>query len=131
MTEEDRKLLFQELCARYPYKIVCKMTSQDGGGIIDVLGIGGLSQAESGAWEVKPYLRSLEDMTDEERDDFADVVADALDSSEFSEAEFYNLAMAKPAILEVKWLLEHHFDNNDLIGKDLAIRVTPENNPYK
>lgn len=29
------------------------------------------------------------------------------------------------------WLFENNFDYRGLIGKDLAIEVTKENNPYK
>ena len=79
----------------------------------------------------KPYLRSLDDMTEDEKDDLSDAICNIIDSQQYLNAEFYNVEMAKATTIEIDWLIAHHFDFRGLIGLDLAIRVTPENNPYK
>lgn len=69
--------------------------------------------------EVKPYLRPLDSMSDEEEEEFTDLVIriDLKDDS---------------AIIElVDWAIAHHFDVRDLVEEGLAIAVTPENNPYE
>ena len=136
---EDKQLLLVDLCARLPYKVQCegfyeedvsykspfgsleKVIDQmeniehvgfDDGEIYVV--IGGF-QCE--LCDVKPYLRPMSSMTEEEEDEWW---------------EFDN----KNTIVEthsysIDWLNAHHFDYRGLIDKGLAIEVTEENNPYK
>ena len=139
MTQEDKELLLKDLCARLPYGVQCegfyeedasykspfgsleKVIDQmeniehvgfDDGEIYVV--IGGF-QCE--LCDVKPYLRPMSSMTEEEEDEWW---------------EFDN----KNTIVEthsysIDWLNAHHFDYRGLIDKGLAIEVTEENNPYK
>ncbi len=139
MTQKEKQLLLVDLCARLPYKVQCegfyeedvsykspfgsleKVIDQmeniehvgfDDGEIYVV--IGGF-QCE--LCDVKPYLRPMSSMTEEEEDEWW---------------EFDN----KNTIVEthsysIDWLNAHHFDYRGLIDKGLAIEVTEENNPYK
>ena len=69
--------------------------------------------------EVKPYLRPLESMTEEEEKEFIDL------------AFRIDLKDDNAIIEQVDWLIAHHFDFRGLIKEDLAIEVNPENNPYE
>ena len=134
MTQEEKQLLLVDLCARLPYKVQCegfyeedasykspfgsleKVIDQmeniehvgfDDGEIYVV--IGGF-QCE--LCDVKPYLRPMSSMTEEERNE-------QYKYSAFNNIEYFD------------WLNAHHFDYRGLIEKGLAIAVTEENNPYK
>ena len=125
-----KDLLIKDVCARLPYGVVCEISNEEAK-IIEVLKPGGLFEFMSGTIDIKPYLRSLDDMTEDEKDDFSDAICNVIDSQQYINAEFYNIEMAKAATTEIDWLIAHHFDFRGLIGLGLAIRVTPENNPYK
>lgn len=66
--------------------------------------------------DVKPYLRHMDSMTDEEYDELC----------EYSKLNFIGESRK-----EVDWLNKYHFDYRELIERGLAIEVTEENNPYK
>ena len=72
---------------------------------------------------IKPYLRPLSSMTEEEQDEFFDLIIPVDGGKavvEEDKIEKYN-----------EFLYSHHFDYRGLIEKGLAIEVTEENNPYK
>ena len=109
MTQEDKKLLLKDLCARLPYGVMVHFEGWNPEKLsevnlnIDVYnGMGGLPI---------PYLRLMSSMTDEER-------------LQAIELNFIDL------VGYIDWLNEHHFDYRGLIEKGLAIAVTDENNPY-
>jgi len=66
--------------------------------------------------EVKPILRSIEDMTEEEVQEYDNLLA------ELCVAEIY-LPHVSDAVKLVDWLYEHKFDVHGLIEKGLAIRA--------
>ena len=66
--------------------------------------------------DVKPYLRPISSMTEEEWDEYD------------SMCDFFGV---EDCCQLVNWLLEHHFDFMGLVPKNLAIEITKENNPYK
>lgn len=72
--------------------------------------------------KVKPYLRSMKSMTDEESEEYCQLQDKFLLSSQYPVTDAYEM---------FDWLNEHHFDYRGLIEKDLAIEVTDDNNPYK
>ena len=134
MTQEDKELLLKDLCARLPYGVIVdykenefetphwKITTiypetLDGWiGYDKRVGAG----SESGSrpfkiGEVKPYLRPMSSMTEEERIEFERLsfVYDTSDGSMlFSEKG-------------LDWLNAHHFDYRGLIEKGLALE-SPE-----
>ena len=109
MTQEEKDLLLRDLCARLPYD--CNVTIAEGG-------IDGLQwNNEDGLEYIKPYLRPMSSMTEEERKEYKHLVA--FSGSPDGAANF------------VDWLNKYHFDYRGLIEKGLAIEVTEENNPYK
>ena len=75
---------------------------------------------------VKPYLRSMSDMTEDERKEYNDIVKNTID--------FYDCPKSEDVcffIVLIDWLNAHHFDYRGLIERGLAIKVTPDNNPYE
>ena len=132
---EDKQLLLADLCARLPYGVQCegfyeedasykspfgsleKVIDQmeniehvgfDDGEIYIV--IGGF-QCE--LCDVKPYLRPMSSMTEEER------------------KEYWDITSVSNYCAAIDWLNVHHFDYRNLVERGLAIAVTEENNPYK
>ena len=67
---------------------------------------------------IKPYLRPLSSMTEEEKETY---------QMFFNEDGLVNTSIDT----YVDWLLEGHFDFRGLIEKGLAIAAVGENNPYK
>ena len=120
MTNEERQLLLQDLCARLPYGVKVRRQDSDEPQTLDTIytdsGIRCQCDDDDEDYvpfeNVKPYLRSREDMTVEEIREYN---------------TFHQWSIAK----EIDYLLANHFDYRRLIEKGLAIKVTKENNPYK
>lgn len=88
---------------------------------------------------VKPYLRSMSSMTEEEfakLKEYSGLIYDQLDLASFQNGtykclDFYlSEVPSYVVILVFDWLNAHHFDYRGLIEKGSAIEVTKENNPY-
>ena len=62
--------------------------------------------------DYKPYLRSLDSMTDEEAEEYHELC----EWDDWEDIYFDTVA-------SIDWLLEHHFDVWDLISKNLAIKM--------
>lgn len=65
---------------------------------------------------IKPYLRSMLNMTSDERKEYDKLIANCLYDAEAYFFENYNRLY--------DWLLSHHFDVRNLIGRGLAIDCT-------
>ena len=131
MTQEEKELLLQDLCARLPYGV--KVTTTNPAvkiGIISGISIKNKISVETkhanivfDCTEVKPYLRPMSSMTEEEEKEYINI-----------DNRSYSCPMAYahiPASARIDWFNAHHFDYRGLIEKGLAIGVTEENNPYK
>ena len=113
MTQEDKQLLLQDLCARLPYDVVVRCDD-----IADLL----YNEENSEFPMYKPYLRPMSSMTGEEFEEYGNITEHiSIGSLDFN--------IANPNVFD--WLNAHHFDYRGLIEKGLAIEVTEENNPYK
>lgn len=71
--------------------------------------------------DYKPYLRPMSSMTDEEKKKYGLLCFDV---------SYYERYTPKLSYELIKWLLEKHFDFMELISRNLAIKVTKENDPY-
>lgn len=152
MTQEDRQLLLQDLSARLFYGVKVLDNSHKNYGMSKLINIGvdgsilidneiNDIQYYPIIDEVKPYLRSLSDLTEEEKNEFDDLWeqewGEALDSADIDYSEHSEYSenaerlVIKASYKVIEWLCVHHIDYRGLIEKGLAIRVTPENNPYK
>ena len=121
MAQEDKYLLLNYLCMALPYKVKTLYVEFE----MEIRGIDSVSQTvDVIEWEkhrfsavpieeIKPYLRQMSSMTEEEKE------------------EYKKLRWTKLEHYTVFWLLENHFDFMGLIPKNLAIEVTEDNNPYE
>lgn len=121
MTHDDKELLLQDLSARLPYGVLCNIglkyplqlqrifVDRLGGILLDFYEDGDNYQVYLS--EVKPYLRPMYPMTEEEADEFAefDIYADG--------------EYIIPNYQAIDWLNKHHFDYRGLIEKGLAIKA--------
>ena len=122
MTQEDKTLLLHDLCARLPYGVICDIYN-DTCTIKEKLLFGGIARFADDTICVRPYLRSLSSMTEEEKEEYHTVTMQSQDCS------FENSESATTMVND--WLLSKHFDTRGLIKRGLAIEVTKENNPYE
>ena len=136
MTKEDKELLLKELCARLPYYLIVHVEHNTCGFIenadLQVYGYEGklkLLREDNETFcylpieEVKPYLRPMSSMTEEEQR--------ILDSMCYGVEMVSRLDGLKMFDKAFNFLNSHHLDYHELIDKGLAIEVTEENNPYK
>lgn len=155
MTQEENLLLTKDLCARLPYRVKCYVpvencTMELTGKRLnyfcfhkDVWGIDyshefevvldPLNDAHNG-YIIKPYLRPMSSMTEEECDMVEEILGDkcifdfmsngdiVLKQGQFSQNKLAKLCDYYASI---------HVDYRGLIEKSLAIEVTEENNPYE
>jgi hypothetical protein len=133
MEQKDKELLIKDLCARVPYHTKVSKAywvAYDGKFELEwdktELTLSLLNYIEEdNAWEhIKPYLRPMSSMTEEEYDQLYIDSRVKEDSVDILDA----LANDLDAI---DWLNAHHFDYRGLIEKNLAIEVTDKNNPYE
>ena len=82
---------------------------------------------------VKPYLRPMSSMTEEEENEWNGLNIDPLfEAVGGQHTRIEDLMLrAKSQYNPTDWLNAHHFDYRGLIERGLAIEVTEENNPYK
>ena len=127
MTQEEKQLLLQDLCARLPYGI--KILHRGAIEEIAEITLEGLFQNRSyyNAWfdisTCKPYLRPMSSMTEEEKIEYGDHCYFTLECISTNQQHYFNELY--------DWLNSHHFDYHGLIEKGLAIAVTEENNNRK
>ena len=147
MTQENSKqLLLKDLAARLPYGVKIELTwwvMGEGTCINTALEPDHIEQLlndEDGDAEIKPYLRPMSSMTEEEFNklkEYSGLKYDQLDLASFQNGtykclDFYLSEVPSGAVIRVfDWLNRYHFDYRDLIPMDLAIAVTKENDPYK
>lgn len=124
MTQEEKQLLLVDLCARLPYGVKVQYDN----GIYNIDYISALYEEIKldipdnytiGISEIKPYLRPMSSMTEEEKDIYSYLQSEAFVGT--NEKLFSNI---------IDWLNAHHFDYRGLIKKGLAIS-TEVFNPYK
>lgn len=115
MTKQEKQLLLKDLCARLPYNVIVKIShrivdSKTGKVIKEechdkTLSLWNEDLLHEAMSNIKPYLRPMSSMTEEERHDW--VYTWIRDNT----VEKYD------------WLNAHHFDYRGLIEKGLALEA--------
>ena len=121
MTQEEKQLLFSDLCARQPYSVMINTPLFEKPtllkGIADNM-CWAVVDENNYEWvdidDVKPYLRPMDSMTDEERDEYENIL-------EYDRNYYYTTST--PTIKTIDWLNENHFDYRKLIEKELALEA--------
>ena len=129
MTQEDKELLLKDLSARLPYnvKIHIKGEYKTPHTIFSIYvedkTVGyfkGLQYNEEFIKNIKPYLRPMSSMTEEEKEEFNKI-------KESVEAKFINAINDDGFTLAyyelIDWLNKHHFDYRGLIFRGLALEA--------
>lgn len=151
MTQEDKELLFKDLCARLPYNVkayVKNWSKLDGKyyeGIYDVKSVfPSLNevhvQSKSGSSDVllgysdyiiKPYLFPMSSMTEEQKKEFlfeAGYEAREEDCGRHTEIYYYDIVGHEhnfyPNAEVIDWCNTNHLDYRGLIEKGLALDAT-------
>ena len=113
MNQEEKELLIKDLCTRAPYGVKVRNVKM-GFDIYDfnhnVKEIRTLIEE----YDIKPYLRSMSSMTDEEFKEYHSMLID-IDKS--------GLMIQKQITRVVDWLDRKMFDHRGLIPKRLALKA--------
>ena len=122
---KDKVLVLKDLSSRLPYSPIVHIIDEDGTEVDALLTTSTIDNL--GKWVVKPYLRPMSSMTEEEKKEydkfFTTITA--------KDANFGKWISPADDVALIDWYNKHHFDYRGLIEKGLAIAVTEENNPYK
>lgn len=141
MTQEERTLLHIDLSERIPYDTVLKVkgfvTSNDefGDAYLDTISwyeevsVRDGSRVSYDIADVRPYLRSLSSMTDEEKEELRK--AHIKDEQLFADCIINHPEMRGKVIphFAADWCNKNHF--NYRLPEHLFIEITDVNNPYK
>ena len=147
MTQEDKELLLKDLSARLPYGLMVdrlgvprKVLAINSNNMTLLLDRGEYMPAWYMIEEIKPYLRPMSSMTEEEKDEMFGICT-LSNCSVNSNWEFVGVEImsSHPRYGDhystdysvIDWLNKNMFDYRGLIEKGLAIEVTEDNNPYK
>ena len=135
MTQEDKDLLLKDLGARLSYKVVAQVTYKDGEGwkTEDRKVLGAYTDGQvyvdcvyTNIENVKPYLRPMSSMNEEEFLEYYDIKYNKVtyrnNWKRFDVGKFHNVGII-PIEEYLDWLNAHHFDYRGLIEKDLAIEA--------
>ena len=129
MEKKEKELLIKDLCNRLPYKT---NILYDNHSITEIreFGLGSLHDFMFDNAEVKPYLRPMSSMTEEERKELEELTGgDEISISGFGIRVLcggcYGMMWDDCSEI-VDWLNAHHFDYRGLICKGLALEA-PEN----
>lgn len=119
MTNEEKQLLLKTLCAMLPYGIKVEVCIKDK----DIKSVDNVKYDTVGTYirliddekfSVKPYIRPMSSMTDDERDD----MREELEWVESFGERFYDKTTEF-----YDWMNAHHFDYRGLIEKGLALEA--------
>ena len=127
---KDKDLLLKDLCARLPYGVICQMEDEL---IISDSHFYDCNLSERYIelfrnhkdFYIKPYLRPLSSMTEEEKREIYDwLVENDVDWFDFSKLRLDEILISfDSSWLLINWLNAHHFDYRGLIEKGLAIEA--------
>lgn len=122
MTQENKELLFKDLCCRLPYGVKVNITSKESKNRIVYLTEDNICHLTGGWWsECKPYLFPLSGMTEEQRKELQELHFDYISDEIFNDTEF---VYHYDCMHLIDWLNKNHFDWRGLIPLGLAKDAT-------
>lgn len=120
MKQKDKELLLKDLTARLPFEVKAHAENVDLNGTISGLSLNSVFLLELHDWWniefIKPYLRPMSSMTEEECNKFFRIVEDMSRCGERG----YSYVLS---IKQQDWLNKYHFDYHGLIPKGLALEA--------
>lgn len=120
MTQEDRELLFKDLCTRLPYEAKVQVFNYGVESVetlyqIDLDGYISTVEGDELKYSYKPYLFPLSSMTEEQKEEYQYITERWMYDSSYSISD------------SIDWLNKNNFDYRGLIEKGLAIDATGKN----
>lgn len=125
MTQSDKELLIKDLCTRLPYGVMCRANEINLDGellfinkvnnivaLYNDKAIGKFDTCQIA--DVKPYLRPMSSMIEEEKKEYDNLRAHVCDD--------YN-RYCFDTYKSIDWLNAHHFDYRGLIERGLALEA--------
>ena len=122
MTQEQKYKLLKYLCMALPYGVKAQIIKNLHLGVF-TLYPSDIDKLKLGTADIKPYLRPMSSMTEEEKKEYELLANRTIVTS----VGFVHLEATEL----IEWLLKKHFDFMGFIDKGPAIEVTEDNNPYK
>jgi hypothetical protein len=132
MEQKDKEFLLKDLSARLPYGVKVQTPVINDEIILTCGDISAYFFNPNNKVFLRPYLRPMSSMTEEEKEEFAEVTGgncsfiDAHGNFFIDFGEF--ICEGSPVSLSrivyiTNWLYAHHFDVNNLIPKGLALKA--------
>ena len=119
MKQEERQLLLKDLSARLPYNPIVHIHDLNVTDYDNYLYADDLDSMIAYSITLKPYLRSMSSMTEEEEKEYYETMNKYISNSDdFSKYTEYSWK-----IDTFDFLNAHHFDYRDLISKGLAFEA--------
>ena len=126
MKQEDKELLLRDLCARLPYGVICELYNATCT-IKEKLLYGGLSHFVDDTICVRPFLRPMSSMTEEERKEIGILIREkrpnpyGIINNEGVDNLLLSVSVTSTVLID--WLNAHHFDYRGLIDRGLALEA--------
>lgn len=121
LNPKDKDLLLRDLSARVPFGVMCEVPDFSNHPIkLDATYINGdviFGIRKIKVEKVKPYLFPLTSMTKDQIEEY----------HMYCHIIFDQKIIYLDSIKSINWLIEHHFDYNNLISRNLAIDATSRN----
>ena len=129
MNQKDKELLLADLCARLPYGVMLNIEyyNLQGDGKLKnrdvILSYGNIGYCSDNTnWvSVKPYLRPMSSMTEEECIELDNIEATIENISKVIPNIPYHIEVVSSK--QIDWLNAHHFDYRGLIERGLALEA--------
>lgn len=125
MTQEEKELLLVDLCARLPYLVRCTYPNDIGLHIpiteinIHDNGLVGIHGKVYNLYDIKPYLRPMLSMTEEEKEDIKPLFLQV-----WTDDNKRLLVVRQNKMAEyLNYLYSHHLDFRGLIPMGLALEA--------
>lgn len=132
MTQEDKKLLLKDLCARLPYGVIV-VTPKGRGYVCDInltifdyelgVNINPLIRDTFSINDVKPYLLPMSSMTEEQKKEYNNLQC-YVPIYYYEYKELVEEIELHPTLESFEYLYKNHFDYRGLITMGLAIDAT-------
>lgn len=124
MAQKDEQLLLKDLCARLSYGVKVQYNNE----IYNIDYISALytevkldipANYTIGIFEIKPYLRPMSSMTEEEKNEYLNTFKKSIIGTDEEDGRVWTVD-------SIDWLNAHHFDYRGLIEKGLALEAPKE-----
>ena len=123
MKQEERQLLLKDLSARLPYNPMVHIYDLNVTDYDNYLYAEYLDSMMSYSIRLKPYLRPMSSMTEEEKKEYYETLDKYIHRLYSNSADFSEHTEYSWTIETFDFLNAHHFDYRDLISKGLAFEA--------